>query len=389
MRLSLRPFSLPVRSDRAVAPISVCFVIDRLSRAGTESQLLALLRHLDRNKVQPVLCLLNGDDAETRSLCPADVPTLHLGLIKLASLASIRAAVRLAAFWRKHRVQVVQSYFIDSTYFAAPLARLCWIRHVVRVRNNGGYWLTPQHRRLGKLVGRLCNTLTNSADGARALLSAEGLRKDRVRVIENGVDVEHFAGAAVPDTGRSVVRIGAVANLRPVKNIDGLVRAAARVCKCDPRVQFLVAGEGPERTALQRQIELAGLQERFVLCGSVTDVPAFLASLDVAVLCSHSESMSNALLEYMASGRAIVATDVGANAELVGNEREGLIVPARDDAALAVAIRRLLDDPDLAQRCAIAAQSRAAARYSRAAMVRRFEEFYLSLIESKRGQLVL
>jgi glycosyltransferase involved in cell wall biosynthesis len=346
------------------------------------------LRHLDRNRVQPVLCLLNGDDAESRSLCPDDVPTLHLGLTKLASRESIGAAARLAGFWRRHRVQIVQTYFIDSTYFAAPLARLCGIRNVVRVRNNIGYWLTPQHRRLGKVVGRLCTTLTNSSDGARALVESEGLAADRVRIFENGVDIERFAGAPLPDTGQAVVRIGAVANLRAVKNIDGLVRAAASICLADPRAQFTVAGEGPERTALERQIEMAGLRGRFTLCGSVADIPTFLAGLDIAVLCSHSESMSNALLEYMAAGRAIVANDVGANAELVRNEREGLIVPAGDDAALASGIRRFLRELDLARRCAIAAQSRAASRYSRAAMVRRFEELYLSLVEANHGQLV-
>jgi glycosyltransferase involved in cell wall biosynthesis len=378
-----------LRSARSERRVCVCFVIDRLSRAGTESQLLELLRQLDRQRVRPVLCLLNGDDDESRSHCPEDIPTLQLGLTRLASLEAVAAAKRLAAFWRRHRVQVVQTYFIDSTYFAAPLARLCGIPHVVRVRNNVGYWLTPRHRRLGTLIGRVCTTLTNSSDGARAILESEGLPADSVRIIENGVDIERFADIPLPDTGRSVVWIGAVANLRPVKNIDGFVRVAAGVCRTDPRVQFVVAGEGEERRALDRQIEMAGLGERFTLCGSVKDVPSFLGSLDIAVLCSHSESMSNALLEYMAAARAIVATDVGANAELVRNECEGLIVPAGDDAALGAAIRRLLDDPDLARRCGQAARARARSRYSRAAMVRRFEQFYLSLVEANRGQLVL
>ena len=113
--------------NRETRPVSVCFVIDRLSRAGTETQLLALIRQFDRNRVRPSLCLLNGDDPESRELLPADCPTLVLRLGRMASLAAPGAATRLAAFWRRNRVDVVQTYFLDSGYFAVPLARLCGI----------------------------------------------------------------------------------------------------------------------------------------------------------------------------------------------------------------------------------------------------------------------
>jgi glycosyltransferase involved in cell wall biosynthesis len=222
-------------------------------------------------------------------------------------------------------------------------------------------------------------TLTNSADGRQAVIEAEGLGAHRVAVIENGVDVERFDTLPPPDTNRSVVKVGAVANLRPVKNIDGLIRVAADICRNDGRVRFEIAGEGEQRTALEAQVRASGLTGRFILTGGVADVPAFLAGIDVAVLPSHSESMSNALLEYMGAGRAIVATDVGANGALVRHEREGLIVPAGDGAALAAAIRRLLGDPELARRLGVAARRRAKSHYSRAAMVRRFEDFYESL----------
>src|SRR5262249_49168284 len=153
-----------------------------------------------------------------------------------------------------------------------------------------------------------------------------------------GVDFDRFGETTPPDTARPVIRIGAVANLRRVKNIDGLVRAAAAVCRADPRARFEVAGEGVERPSLEQQIQQAGLADRFRLRGAVPDVPGFLATLDIAVLCSHSESMSNALLEYMAAGRAIITTDVGCNARVIRNGIDGLIVPPGDDSALERAI---------------------------------------------------
>jgi glycosyltransferase involved in cell wall biosynthesis len=371
----------PATVDRETRPVRVCFVIDRLSRAGTETQLLALLRRLDRERVRPSLCLLNGDNPESRGLLPTDCPTLLLRLGRLTSLAAPGAATRLAAFWRRNRVDVVQTYFLDSGYFAVPLARLCRIRHVVRVRNNTGYWLTPRHRWLGRMVGRLAHTtLTNSDDARRAVIAAESLSPDRVRVIENGVDVRRFAAGRPPDTGGSVVRVGAVANLRPVKNVDGLIRVAADICHDDHRVRFEVAGEGDQRPGIESRIRDAGLAGRFTLRGSVADVPTFLDTLDIAVLMSHSESMSNALLEYMAAGRAIVATDVGSNAYVVRDGREGLIVPTGNDRALGGAIRQLLAAPDQASRLGAAARRRVELDFDHQTMVRRLEAFYESLL---------
>jgi L-malate glycosyltransferase len=379
MRLTFLPKIGSRRTRRTTRPpIRVCFVIDRLSRAGTESQLLALLEHLDRDRVRPSLCLLNEPPDAAPAI--ADCAVLSLGLQKLANPAAIVAAARLAGFWRQQRVDVVQTYFLDSTYFAAPLARLCGIRHVVRVRNNAGYWLTPAHRRLGRLVGRCCaTTVTNSDAGKDSLIASEGIADDRVTVIQNGVDVDRFPIVRLPDTGRDPVRIGAVANLRPVKNIDGLIRAATAVCRSQPEARFEIAGDGEQRLELTRLIEMAGLVNRITLRGSIADIPGFLATLDVAVLCSHSESMSNALLEYMAAGRAIVATNVGSNAQLVRDRKEGLSVPPGDDDALAQAIQELLNDPALARRLGAAARERAVTEFSRSAMVRRFEDFYAFL----------
>ena len=323
--------------------------------------------------------LLNGEDDESRALEPTTCPLLRLGLTHLKSLASVGAASKFAGFLRKHRIDVVQTYFLDSTYFAVPLARLCGIREVWRVRNNVGYWLTKQHRHLGRWVGKLCGyTLTNSEAAQTAVCEAEGLAQARVRVLENGVDLERFDGLRPSSVTGELVRIGAVANLRAIKNVDGLIRVAENLCQRYPHLRFEIAGEGPMRPALERQIAAASLQERFCLRGSVADIPSFLGSLDIAVLCSHSESMSNALLEYMAAGRTIVVTDVGANSRLLRHEIDGLLVPVQSDIALEQALLRVLASPLESQQFAQSAQQRAKDEFSRAAMVRRFEEMLLS-----------
>lgn len=367
------------RRQHSTGPISVCFVIDSLSRAGTESQLLALLRGLDRNRVKPTLCLLNGHDALTQSLLPTDCEILNLGLKRLLSGQAIAAARQLRQFWKKHHTQIVQTYFLDSTYFAVPLARVSGMKHIIRVRNNVGYWLTTKHRMLGKAIGLGCTkTLTNSDAGMKGLIESEGLDAAKIQIISNGVDVDRFVVRRQPNLANAIVRIGMVGNLRPVKNVDGLIQAVRPF----PNIQLEIAGEGDQRPALEQLIREQKMENRVKLYGSVTDIPAFLSQLDVAILPSHSESLSNAVLEYMASGRAIIATDVGANATLIRHQVDGLIVPPRHEQLLREAIGYLLQHPDEAKRMAQSARERVIQKYSRERMLEEFHEFYADLVRN-------
>jgi glycosyltransferase involved in cell wall biosynthesis len=367
-------------AERPQTPVRVCFLIDDLARAGTESQLLALIRHLDRTRVLPFLCLLKGEGELSRSLEPDDCPVLRLGVRSLRSPATLPRALRLARFLRRHRIDVLQTYFADSTYLGVLVARLAGVRRVVRTRNNLGYWMTRTDRWLGRLCTRLADaTIANCEACRQAVIRDEAAAPASVVVLPNGVDFARFCEIPSPDAQTGPRCVGAVANLRPVKAIGDLIRAAADV----PDVTFRVAGEGESRPELERQVKELGLEGRFFLCGAVTDTPGFLAGLDVAVLCSRSEGMSNALLEYMAAGRPIVATAVGANGELVRDGVSGLLVPPGEPALLARAIRRLVTDPDLAKRLGTAAREKAARQHSLESRARRFEEFYRGLVQTK------
>src|SRR5262245_4969676 len=146
------------RHDRTAAAadtrtIRVCFVIDSLARAGTESQLLLLLRQLDRTQITPYLCLLNGLDEDSRALEPADVPILRLGVRRLASLNALSQAYRFWRFLRQEQIEIVQTYFTDSTRFAAPIAKAAMVRAVFGSRRNVGHWMTLKDR----LIARIYN----------------------------------------------------------------------------------------------------------------------------------------------------------------------------------------------------------------------------------------
>ena len=360
-------------------PVRVCFLIDELAAAGTETQLLALVRHLDRARVRPYLVLLRGDSSTSRRLEPEGCPVLRLDVGPLRHPRTALRAIRFVQFLWRERIDVVQAYFPDSSYFGVPAAWLAGVRHRLRTRNNIGHWLTPTHRLLGRALNVFTTATVANCDAARnSLLADERPDPNRVVVLPNGVDLDRFLALDPPDGPPR--RVGAVANLRHVKGLDVLVDAAARLKDDFPDLCFEIAGEGEERPRLEQQIRAAGIEDRFHLPGSQADVPAFLAGLDVAVLPSRAEGMSNAVLVYMAAARPIVATRDGATPEMIHDGEHGFLAAPGDSDALAGCIARLVADRALASRLARAARCRAREEYGRSAMVRRFEEFYTRLV---------
>src|SRR5262249_15465494 len=153
-------------------------------------------------------------------------------------------------------------------------------------------WMTPFHRGLGRVCNRLADATVANCEAARqAVLADEGPPAQSVVVLENGVDLDRFAKVPPLREHAGPVRVGVVANLRPVKGLDVFVRAAAEVAQSHPEVTFAIGGEGGLRPALERQAAELGLGGRLELPGVVADVPGFLGQLDIAVLCSHSEGM--------------------------------------------------------------------------------------------------
>lgn len=368
-------------------PIRVCFLIDFLGTGGSEWQLLALIRHLDRSRVQPFLALLDGETAKSRALEPGDCPVLRLGVQSLGRPSTVNAAMHFARFLRRERIDILQTYFADSSYFGIPVARLAGVPRIVRTRLNLGYWQTPLHRWLGRICTRFADaTVTNCEPCRDAAIADEWAGPESVVVLENGVDLAQFADLPAPFADRrpgAPRRIGLVANLRPVKDPENFIRAARLVLDRHPVTTFRIAGEGQMRPQLESLIASLGLAGQVELPGRTSDVAAFLKNIDIGILCSRSEGSSNSLLEYMAAGRAIVATAVGGTPHLIEDGMHGLLVPPGKPEALAKAILRLLDDPDAAVHLGAAAQRSARQFHDQHVRASRFEAFYRELLETR------
>lgn len=227
-----------------------------------------------------------------------------------------------------------------------------------------------------------CHLITVSQHVA-FLLKQVGVPSDRIETIYNGVGNEHFEDAQKAqqiihtelNLGRGPT-IGVVSRLSPEKGIDVLIRAAAYLVQMHPRLTVLIIGDGPLAVELRQLTCELGLENNVQFLGTRTDIPSLNRQLDVFVLPSHEDGCSIALLEAMASERAVVATRVGGAPEIVGHEIDGYLVPPNNPIALSQTIHSLLINPDHRIALGKAARQKVSLLFTRDRMIRKTIEFY-------------
>ena len=213
-----------------------------------------------------------------------------------------------------------------------------------------------------------------SADSRRQLLELGIVSRHGVDIVTNGIDVARFHPAA--HARRSAHGIVHVGRLDPIKGQDVLVDAMAVIAREVPGAHLDLVGDGPSRPALEAQVRTLDLDRHVAFVGAVDDVRPYLDAASIFVLPSRSEGIPLALLEAMASGLAVVATDVGGNREVIVSEECGTLVAADDAAALADAVLRLLCRPDAARAMANAARDEVGGRFDVAMTIRRYDQYY-------------
>jgi len=207
----------------------------------------------------------------------------------------------------------------------------------------------------------------------------------RWELLQNGIDAEAFRVAPAGPAAREAVGldprrpvIGTVGRLEDRKGQEQLLGALGRLTATanGSGPQGLIVGDGPSRERLERQARELGLQDRVRFTGTVSDVRPLLAAMDVFVLPSFAEGMSNALMEAMAAARPVVATNVGGNPEVVADGRTGMLVPPGEAEAIAAAVGTLLHDPGRAGRLAEAGREFVTERFGARARVAELERLY-------------
>jgi glycosyltransferase involved in cell wall biosynthesis len=362
-----------------MARTPILFGIDGMARGGTELQLRGLIDRLDRKKFEPHLLTLRNRDA---SLVPVDCAHLDLQVSSLLSPHAASAMMKTVRYLRRHRIQVVQTFFQDSTRFGGLAARLAGVPTRLVSFRDLGFWRTSGQEVALRAVYRLATGFVANSIAVRDhFCEMDGLDPARFTVIPNGLDVARFTFRS-PANPPQVV--GILGNLnREVKRIDLFVEAAGMLAPRYPDVRWEIVGDGHLRPDLESRATELGLGDRMVFHGQLASIDTVLACWDIGVLCSDTEGFSNALLEYMVCGCTAVASDVGGNRETIRHDISGILVPPGSAAALAAGLERLLAGGNLALHLATSARAEAAQRYSWEACLAAHEALYLGATAAK------
>ncbi|MCB2154172.1 glycosyltransferase [bacterium] len=359
-------------------------VVDKLSHGGVQrGEVLAAAELVARGHEVLVLCT----EEEGELAAKVRESGARVDVFPMRHWRSARDIWRLSRLFRRERPDVVHSHKFRQNIpatFAAWLARVpkifAQVHSIDSIRGRGKVRAERIAARLR--TGTIVVSESVAADVRKALAPWE---IPRLHLIYNGIETERFACPERKAT-RAAVReefglppdsllLFAAGRLSRVKNQEIMVKAMAALKDDFPMAHLLIAGEGDRRELLQKAIERHGLEQRVVLAGLRNDVPRLLCGSDIYVLSSNSEGFSYATIEAMASGIAIVHTDVGGAREALHEERNGLIVPPGDVEAFTAACRRLLENEEL--RHAMADNNRAdAERFSLRAMIDRTLELY-------------
>ena len=363
-----------------------------LGQGGSERQLVEIAKALSRSRFAVHVGCFHPEGFRSVELSRQGIPILHLPVYSLRSLGAIRGALKLARYLRRWRIRLVHTFDTPMNCFAMPVARVFGAPVVLSSQRASRRLSSRPEQFVLRVTDRLVDAVIVNCEAMRRhMMDDEGVRPERLRLCYNGLDTECFQPLArqrLPVVAGASLVIGVVCALRPEKGLPTLLEAFAKVLSGPPSalrsgLRLVVVGSGPMLPTLQSLTIELGLQDRCHFEPSTSDVAAWLRAIDIFVLPSLSEALSNALMEAMACGCAVVASQVGGNPELVSDGTTGLLFRAGDAAELADRLERLIVDDGLRTRVGVAASESVRQRFSLQASVRRMEEIYEELLGRK------
>lgn len=376
----------PAGQDRH--PQLICHVIYRLDFGGLENGLVNLINRLPTDRFRHVvICLTYASEFRDR------IQRDDVAIFELHKRAGkdIRTYGRLWRLVREIHPDIVHTRNI-STIDMLAVARLAGIRRLVHSEHGRDFVeLAGDHRKynvlrqLSRLFAR--RYITVSKELAVWLHETAGVPPQRITAIHNGVDTERFQPAAKPPdflpdgfTDDDTIVIGTIGRMAPIKDQLNLAQAFVLLLKTEPflrdRMRLVLVGDGEMRGEIETLLNDAGATDQSWLPGYRDDTDRFYQSLDLFVLPSRREGISNTILEAMASGLPVVATRVGGNPEIVEDRVSGTLVPPENPQALADALLAYLREPALLARHGQAGRERALRDFSMQAMVDAYTRVY-------------
>lgn len=361
--------------------VKVLHVIDSLDLGGAQVVLENLARHANRERFELEVAVMHGRGVFLDRLLATGVPVTSLSSHRYLPIY----LPRLIACMRRRRFDVVHCHLFGSNLIAKPLATVLGVK--VRINHdhcNDKTTLSSVMRWMDRKMNRLSSHVIAVSESTRAGLLQQGIESGRVTTIHNGLDLE--LSCPRPDL-RNVMRealdmpmdafvIGGVGRLVFQKNFPLFVEVAKRVCAKYPQARFVIAGTGSDESHLREQIASLGLGEKVKLLGFMSDAIRLYSALDGLLLTSRYEGLPMTILEAMACGVPIVASDLDGMREILADGVNAALVRSGDADGFAAAVGELIERPEVARVRADAALRLVREQYSAEAMARSVEAIY-------------
>jgi len=371
----------------------ILFITDLFEvMGGAERNVMQIMTNLDRAKFDPILCCLKAGALATL-LREQGFSVFDLDVKRIYSPHSLSKLVFLLRLARNERVKLIVTYHESSDFLGFAVSKLSGIP-ILSSKRDMGFALGKHHILIYRLIGRFFDAVIAVSDAVKKeVATRDWIPASMIFTVHNGVDPDKYKARVniedkKKDLGLEPNRpvVGLIAGLRRIKGISYFLEAASFVLKDVTDVQFIIVGNDPgepgsTRKELEELSTRLGISRHVQFLGKRADIREILCTLDISVICSLSEGFSNVVVESMAAGKPVVATDVGGNPEAVIDGKTGFLVPAADPSALAKKIVFLLKDEALARSMGNAARDRVENHFTLQKMVRDNAELYNFVIE--------
>lgn len=359
--------------------INILYIINSLAHGGTEKQLVQLVTNLDKSQFHPFVATLYPS---TALLQTSDIISIQLSFKSFADIEFPKTLLRLHRFVREQSIAIIQTFFQDPHLLGAILKSFLPIKLIGSFRDMG-FWRTLSGTTKIRLTDFLYDGYISNSEAVKGYSSRSfGIRPNKITCIYNGFTIGNsFWETPRTSSDHSEYKVvGIVANLnRKVKRVEDFVKMAFLIKSRMPGVRFAVLGDGHLKESLIKLSNQCGLGGSISFLGSVPDPIKYVADFAVGVLTSESEGFSNAIIEYMACGIPVVATDVGGNPEIITAGENGYLVPTGNPSLMAEKVLFLLENPSLARTIGLTNREKVVRNYTVDRMVTQHQEYYRSI----------
>lgn len=370
--------------------INVLYIIDSMFYAGAQTHIAGMIRGHDKNRFRPYLICLQEKGPLGKELEAEGYPVAAYGLKRVYALQAAWSYTRFIPFLRRERIDIVHAYLFSAQIYGIPPSRLAGVPLVIAGRRESGkYWTALRYILARKFANSFSHIQIANAQAVKEfVVREERVRPDKVKIVANGIDASRFSPieGSTNRVGQPTLTIGYVGSLTRVKQVEVLLRAAKRILPACPRLRVRIVGGGPAPTQRLREgrtdawlrtiASQLGLGDHVDFTGARTEVLEELREMDIFVMPSILEGMSNAILEAMATGLPVIATDSGGNRELVDEGGTGYLFPVGDDQRLGELILDLLGSEEKRRAMGRAARQRVMERFTVQRMVAEMERVY-------------